>query len=309
MQQQKRSAAEAGGALLDSVKAIVFDVEGTTLPIAYLKDIMIPENIESHLKDTYEEPETIKDIAAFRELSQKEKDEGVEGAEVIPAATEGQEAVKKALMTNLQHWLEKSDCAEFKQFRDHFLHQAFEVKKLQVDVFDDVPPMLRMLSEEGFNLYVYSSESADLDKRVFANTTEGDITDVFANFFDTTTMGPKTEVESYTKIAAEVCVEPTTVLFLTDTPDKADAAFTAGFKCALVIRPGNADLTDDHLQNFACIEQFDELYSDDEDEEVKRFHGDDNGEPEDDEEDDENDDEVDEDDDDEDPEEGEGEDA
>ena len=65
-------------------------------------------------------------------------------------------------------------------------------------------------------------------------------------------------------------------------------------RAALVIRPGNHELTDDNLQNFACIERFDELYGDEEDEEdIKRFAGD-NGELDDD---DEDDDEVDEDDD------------
>ena len=55
-----------------------------------------------------------------------------------------------------------------------------------------------------------------------------------------------------------------------------------------MIRPGNADLTDEHLQNFACIEQFDELYGDEDEEDIKRLHADDNGEAEEDEEDEEN---------------------
>lgn len=57
-------------------------------------------------------------------------------------------------------------------------------------------------------------------------------------------------------------------------------------RCALVIRPGNAELTDEHLQNFACIERFDELYGDDEEDDIKRFAGD-NGEQDDEDEDDE----------------------
>lgn len=45
-------------------------------------------------------------------------------------------------------------------------------------VFEDVPPMLRMLSEEGFVLHVFSSGSVEAQKLLFANTSEGDITDV-----------------------------------------------------------------------------------------------------------------------------------
>ena len=89
---------------------------------------------------------------------------------------------------------------------------------------------------------------------------------------------------------------------------EAEAAVTAGWRSALVIRPGNADLTDEHLQNFACIEQLDELYGDEDEDDIKRLHGEDNGEPEDDDEEDENEDEIDEEEEGE-EEEGEGEDA
>lgn len=61
---------------------------------------------------------------------------------------------------------------------------------------------------------------------------------------------------------------------------EAEAAVAAGWRSALVIRPGNADLTDEHLQNFACIEQFDELYGDEDEEDIKRMHQEDNGEAE-----------------------------
>lgn len=65
---------------------------------------------------------------------------------------------------------------------------------------------------------------------------------------------------------------------------EAEAAVAAGLRSALVIRPGNAELTDEHLQNFACIERFDELYGEEYDEDdIKRFAGD-NGEQDEDEE-------------------------
>ena len=66
---------------------------------------------------------------------------------------------------------------------------------------------------------------------------------------------------------------------------EAAAANKAGWKTALVIRSGNADLSDEHLQNFACIEHLDELYGDEDEEDIKRLHTDGNGEADDDEED------------------------
>lgn len=65
---------------------------------------------------------------------------------------------------------------------------------------------------------------------------------------------------------------------------EAEAAVGAGLRSALVIRPGNEELTDENLQNFACIERFDELYGDeDEEDDIKRFAGG-NGEADDDDE-------------------------
>lgn len=297
MAPQKRSAAEAES-LLVGVKAIIFDIEGTMTPITFVKDKLFPyarDNVEKYLTEKFEDAETIKDVTALRELAKKDKEAKKDGSVEIPDADAGKEAVIKAAVANVR-WQMDKDCksTELKQLQGHIWRQAYESGDVRGEVFEDVPPMLRMLSEEGFALYVYSSGSIEAQKLLFANTSEGDITDVFTNYFDTT-IGPKNDCESYKKIAAEIKVPADEILFLTDIPEEAEAAVTANFRSALVIRPGNADLTDEHLQNFACIEQFDELYGDEDEEDIKRLHADDNGEAEDDDEDDDNDDEVDED--------------
>ncbi|KAK7103679.1 enolase-phosphatase E1-like [Littorina saxatilis] len=296
MAPQKRSAAEAES-LLVGVKAIVFDVEGTTTPITFVKDKLFPyvkDNVEKYLTEKFEDAETIKDVTALRELAKKDKEEGVEGVVEIPESDAGKEAVIKAVVANVRWQMDKDrKSTELKQFQGHMWRQAYESGDIRGEVFEDVPPMLRMLSEEGFVLHVFSSGSVEAQKLLFANTSEGDITDVFTNHFDTT-IGSKTDSESYKKIASEIKTPAEEVLFLTDLPEEAEAAVAAGLRSALVIRPGNADLTDEHLQNFACIEQFDELYGDEDEEDIKRLHGDDNGEAEDDEDDEENEDEVDE---------------
>jgi len=297
MAPQKRSAAEAES-LLVGVKAIVFDVEGTTTPITFVKEKLFPyvkDNVEKYLTEKFEDAETIKDVTALRELAKKDKEGSKDGVVEIPDADAGKEAVIKAVVANVR-WQMDGDrkSTELKQLQGHMWRQAYESGDVRGEVFEDVPPMLRMLSEEGFALYVYSSGSVEAQKLLFSNTSEGDMTDVFTNYFDTS-VGAKTDSESYKKIAAEIKVPAEEVLFLTDLPEEAEAAVAAGLRSALVIRPGNADLTDEHLQNFACIEQFDELYGDEDDEDIKRLHGDDNGEAEDDEDDEENEDEVDED--------------
>lgn len=302
MAPQKRSAAEAES-LLVGVKAIIFDVEGTTTPISYVKDKLYTyarNEVERYLTEKWEDAETIKDVTALRELAKKDKEEGVDGVVEIPDdATK--EKTLKATVDNVRWQMDKDrKTSELKQLQGHIWKEGYASGELKGEVFEDVPPMLRMLSEEGFTLYVFSSGSVESQKLLFANTQEGDMTDVFTDYFDLTT-GSKTDAESYKKIAEQVRIPAEEILFLTDLPEEAEAAVSAGLRAALVIRPGNADLTDEHLQNFACIEQFDELYGDEDEEDLKRLHPDDNGEAEDDEDEEEVDEEVDEED------EGEGE--
>ncbi|KAK7490207.1 hypothetical protein BaRGS_00018552 [Batillaria attramentaria] len=288
MAPQKRSAAEAES-LLVGVKAIVFDIEGTTTPITFVKDRLFPyvrDNIEKYLTDKYDD-------------AKKDKEEGVDGAVEIPEADAGKEEVVKGVVANVRWQMDQDrKSTELKQLQGHIWRQAYESGEVKGELFEDVAPMVRMLSEEGFVLYVFSSGSVESQKLLFANSTEGDLTDVFTGFFDTTT-GAKTDSESYKKIATEINIPAEEILFLTDLPAEAEAAVAAGWRSALVIRPGNDDLTDEHLQNFACIEQFDELYGDEDDEDIKRLHQEDNGDAEDDEDEDEVDEEEDENEDDE----------
>lgn len=86
------------------------------------------------------------------------------------------------------------------------------------------------------------------------------------------------------KIAAKIGVDASEILFLTDTPEEAEAASKANLRCALVAREGNEDLTEKHFQDFLVIESFGELFGDDENEEefkrLAREEGDDDDEDE-----------------------------
>ncbi|CAL1536944.1 unnamed protein product [Lymnaea stagnalis] len=285
MAPQKRSAEEAES-LLVGVRCIVFDIEGTTTPISFVKDTLYPyvrNNIEDYLNKNFENADLQKAIAALRDQAAKEKEEKVEGVVEIPSGDASKEDVVKAVCDNVR-WQMDGDrkTTELKALQGMIWNDAYESTEIKGELFEDVGPMLKMLAEEGFQLYVYSSGSIESQKLLFTYSSQGDLSDVFAGYFDTTT-GSKNESASYKKIATEIGNEPKDILFLTDIPQEAEAAVSAGLRSALVIRPGNAELTDEHLQNFACIERFDELYGDEDDEDdIKRFAGD-NGEAEDDE--------------------------
>ncbi|GFR68479.1 enolase-phosphatase E1 [Elysia marginata] len=290
MASQKRSVEEAGS-LLIGIRSIVIDIEGTTTPISFVKDKLFPyvrDNLESWLDINFDKPEVQKSITALRNQASREKDEQVENVVLIPSCDceATKEDVVKAVCENVKCQMDGDrKTTELKALQGLIWKDAYESKAVKGELFEDVAPMLKMLAEEGFQLYVFSSGSIAAQKLLFGHSVCGDLTKVFLGHFDTTT-GSKTDSASYKKIAAEIGQEPKEILFLTDIPAEAEAAVTSGMKSALLIRPGNAELTDEHLQNFACIERFDELYGDEDDEDdIKRFAGD-NGEQDDDDDDD-----------------------
>lgn len=282
--QQKRTAEEADS-LLEGVNAILVDIEGTTTPIDFVKETLFPyvtENIETYLQSKYDDDETKKDIAALVDLATKDKEEKVDGVVEIPAPNgSNKDDVIKAVCNNVK-WQMENDrkSTALKDLQGHIWREAYKSGKVKAELFEDVYPALQQLTDPdyGIKIYVYSSGSVEAQKLLFANTEEGDICEVFTDYFDTT-IGGKREVESYKKIAAKIGVDAGEILFLTDTPEEAEAASKANLRCALVAREGNEDLTEKHFQDFLVIESFGELFGDDENEEefkrLAREEGDD----------------------------------
>lgn len=262
------------------VKALIVDIEGTTTPIGFVKETLFPyaeENVESFLTKRYDDEETQQDIKALQELAAKEKADGVEGVVEIPK--EGsKEDIIKAVVDNVKWQMDEDrKTTALKQLQGHIWREGYKTGQIKAELFEDVGPALQQIVEEGVNVYVYSSGSVEAQKLLFGNTEEGDLLELFTDFFDTT-IGNKKDSGSYKKIVEKIGVSPEEILFLTDTPEEATAASKAGLRSALVARDGNEELTEEHFQNFLVIESFGELFGDDDDEDYKRLEGEDNGE-------------------------------
>lgn len=285
MESVKRTAEEADS-LLDGVKALIVDIEGTTTPIDFVKESLFPyvtENIEEFLTSKFNDEETKKDIQALRELAAKDAEEKIEGVVAIPASDSSKEDIIKAVVENVKWQMDKDrKSTALKALQGHIWKEGYSQEKLKAELFEDVGPNLQQIVEIGIAVYVYSSGSVESQKLLFANTDDGNLLELFTGFYDTTT-GPKTDSSSYTKIAEDIEAQPDEILFLTDNPDEAAAAVKAGLRSAIVVREGNEELSNDVFQNYLVIESFNELFGDDDEEDFKRIAGD-NGEVDDEEE-------------------------
>lgn len=267
---------EEGESLLEGVKALVLDIEGTISPISFVKDKLFPyvtENLESYLSTRYDDEETQADISALRALAAKDKEDGEDVVQIPEVTDSNKDDVIKAVVENVTAQMDADrKSTELKALQGHVWREAYKTKKVEGELFEDVAPVLQQLAEEDFMLYIFSSGSVEAQKLLLAHSTDGDITDMFTGFFDTE-QGSKTDSESYKKIKQEISddIQSEEILFLTDCPAEARAACEAGWQAVLVDRSmeqeGGIELTDEDRQNFMIIENLNELFGEDEDDE------------------------------------------
>ncbi|XP_022455076.1 enolase-phosphatase E1 isoform X1 [Monodon monoceros] len=247
------------------VTVILLDIEGTTTPIAFVKDILFPyikENVKEYLQTHWEEEECQQDINLLRK--QAEEDSHLDGAVPIPAASgngaDDLQRMIQAVVDNVcwQMSLDRKTTA-LKQLQGHMWRAAFKAGSMKAEFFEDVVPAVRKWREAGMKVYIYSSGSVEAQKLLFGHSTEGDILELVDGHFDTK-IGHKVESESYRKIASSIGCSTNNILFLTDVTREASAAEEADVHVAVVVRPGNAGLTDDEKTYFSLITSFSELY-------------------------------------------------
>jgi enolase-phosphatase E1 len=107
--------------------------------------------------------------------------------------------------------------------------------ELQADVYPDAAAALRRWHDAGHRLAVYSSGSVAAQQLLFAHSDAGNLTPLFAAFFDTEA-GPKREADSYRAIAARLGTPAGGIVFLSDVVAELDAAREAGMRTVLLDR-------------------------------------------------------------------------
>jgi len=89
------------------------------------------------------------------------------------------------------------------------------------------------------------------------STPEADLRPLISDYFDTVNAGPKTEKESYEKIARTRKEEIGKWLFLSDNVKEVAAAKEAGMQSWVVVREGNSPLSESDRDGQVAIESFD----------------------------------------------------
>lgn len=208
-----------------AVDAVVTDIEGTTSSISFVHDVLFPFARRA-----------LDDFVARRRHEEK-----VGSILGVAKREAGDQAMDDgALVAALRRWIDEDrKITPLKELQGLIWEEGYRRGALKGHVYQDAATALRLWAESGIRLYVYSSGSIAAQKLIFGHSPFGDLTPLFAGYFDITT-GAKKDAASYRRIARDVGASQRTILFLSDSPEEIAAANTAGLRTVQLVREGEA---------------------------------------------------------------------
>ena len=203
------------------MSTILTDIEGTTSSISFVKDVLFPyarARLPGFVSAHGQRPEVRRWLDAVA---------------IEIAAGACQDAV---IVEALQGWIDEDrKHTALKALQGMVWEAGYRDGDFTAPLYPDVAPALRAWHAAGHRLAVYSSGSVPAQKLLFAHTDAGDLTPLFAGFFDTE-VGGKRDAASYRAIAQALGQPPGDLLFLSDVVAELDAAREAGLRTVLLDR-------------------------------------------------------------------------
>ncbi|KAI1723247.1 haloacid dehalogenase-like hydrolase domain-containing protein [Ditylenchus destructor] len=251
-------------------QAAIFDIEGTTTSISFVKDILFPyslANVDRFLENAFSTSSHSEIIDALVELSNDEfrmHSGDVLQIESTELSRENKKEVTKKLATNVKYWIgQDKKLSALKQLQGIMWEEAYKSGEIKSHVYDDVLPTFQKLNSSNIPIYIYSSGSVHAQKLLFAHTETDDLTKFITGYFDTK-IGAKVDPLSYKRIEKEIGIDAKQSLFVTDVETEAFAAKEADMEVIIMIRPGNAPLSQkahDAFCTFTTFQQLQKLFT------------------------------------------------
>lgn len=221
--------------------AVLLDVEGTTTPIDFVYRVLFPfarERYLPFLSARFADGEVRDEVRA---LAEEHRRDAAAGHRPPPWEDSPDGAAAYAA------WLTDRDrkSTPLKALQGRIWEDGFRAGQLQARVYDDVPRALARWTAEGRTVAIFSSGSVRAQRMLFAHTQAGDLTPHLSHYFDTT-IGFKTDPESYRRIAERLVRPPAEILFVSDVAAELDAARTAGVQTAIAARSDTMPMGSTH---------------------------------------------------------------
>lgn len=214
--------------LLDGIRAVVTDIEGTTTPIEFVHETLFPfarARLECRCSRATDDPRVREAVERLREEYDREG--------VCPDFAFGDGSRFAAALMD-----QDRKSTGLKSLQGLIWEEGYRSGELRAPLFADVPAAFKRWIDRGLRLRVFSSGSVLAQKLLFGHTESGDLIACFDGFHDTTT-GAKQRAASYVAIAEVAQLPPPALLYLSDVVTELDAAREAGMRTVLLKRPGN----------------------------------------------------------------------
>ena len=246
---------------LQKYKHVIFDIEGTTTPITFVKDILFPyasNEVYSYLLLTWGSTETQKDVDNLIIQNNIDINEKINSPVIIN--DQGKDILIESVVKYVQ-WNITQDrkVTALKTLQGHIWKLGYESSKLQSLVYPDVKEYFERLYAQDIQISIYSSGSREAQYLLFKYSNQGDLTKYISVYFDTK-IGNKREISSYNEISLSLGIETNKkheILFITDIYEEAVAAKQSGYDVILSVREGNTTLPEQH--EFQIVTNFDSL--------------------------------------------------
>lgn len=224
-----------------SVRFLLTDIEGTTTSIAFVHDTLFPfarAALPEFLREHAHDPEVRAEVVATAMLAECSPDD------------------HPTILATLLSWMDADQkVTPLKALQGMIWRRGYADGQLQSHVYPDVVPALKAWHAAGIGLGVYSSGSVAAQQQLFGHTPQGDLRELFSQWFDTR-VGAKREADSYARIVQALGVIPEHILFLSDVAEELDAAQASGLQVVQLIRPEDGTQA---AQQHASVHSFTEL--------------------------------------------------
>ena len=200
---------------------LITDIEGTTTDIGFVHRVLFPYSLRH--------------MAEFVASHAQESDVREQLDAVAKRTGANPENLNK-LTNHLEQWIDEDrKYTPLKTLQGMIWRQGYEQGDFKGHVYGDAYRQLQQWYDAGVRLYVFSSGSTEAQKLLFGHSEHGDMTSLFADYFDTRT-GAKQASESYQQIVEQIEANPSDCVFLSDSAEELDAAAEAGLQTVQIDR-------------------------------------------------------------------------
>ncbi|CAI5756692.1 unnamed protein product [Candida verbasci] len=232
-----------------AIDTVIVDIEGTVCPITFVKDTLFPYFIKKL-------PSYLENIQF--PLNSSSSDPIVEILLKLP------NEIRVNSQSTFNHFksLVDQDIKDpiLKSLQGLIWNQGYKNGELKAPIY---PDSIKFIQDYKNKIYVYSSGSVNAQKLLFGyvedNGNSIDLNKYLSGYFDITTSGYKNQPQSYKNILKDINKDGSSVLFLSDNINEVKAAIEAGMNCHIVIRDGNAPISNEDKSNYQVIYALSEL--------------------------------------------------